>query len=110
MYTEKQLWDGDRFHSLMLSESISRGLRGVERKAKVKEDMDRIYFYRNPQRPYEIKTIQRMYLPKTKVFKTVVDTNFVVMQPLDDWEEITLRQLELLLSRKVQAPYRFGNK
>ena len=67
----------------MLSESISRGLRGVERKAKVKEDMDRIYFYRNPQRPYEIKTIQRMYLPKTKTYsKTVVDTNFVVMQPL----------------------------
>ena len=110
MYTQKQFYSGDTFHSQMLAESITRGLRGVEKKEKVKEDMNRIYFYRHPQRPYEIKTIQRMYSPYTKTFSTPVDTNFVVMNPLEDWVEITSEQVRNLLSRRVQTPYRFGNK
>ena len=110
MYTQKQFYSGDTFHSQMLAESITRGLRGVKKKEKVKEDMNRIYFYRHPQRPYEIKTIQRMYSPYTKTFSTTVDTNFVVMKPLEDWVEITSEQVRNLLSRKVQTPYRFGNK
>ena len=111
MYIQKQIYSGDRFHIQMLSESITRGLRGVEKKAKVKEDMNRIYFYRHPERPLEIKTIQRIYSPYTKAFSTLVDTNFVVMKPLEDWIEINQQQLiNLSKRRKENAPYRYGNK
>ena len=111
MYSQKTHWNGDRFHTQMISESISRGLRGVQKKEKVKEDMNRIYFYRHPQRPLEIKTIQRIYSPYTKAFSTLVDTNFVVMKPLDDWIEINQQQLINLSSRKNEiTPYRYGNK
>ena len=51
-----------------------------------------------------------MYSPYTKTFSTTVDTNFVVMKPLEDWVEITSEQVRNLLSRKVETPYRFGNK
>ena len=109
MYSQKNLWHNDRFHSLMLSESISRGLRGVQKNEKVIEDMNRIYFFRNSNYPNEIKTIQRIYHPYTKTFNTTVDTNFIVMKPLDDWIEVNQDQLRFLM-RRVQAPYRFGNK
>ena len=34
---------GDTFHQQMLNESISRGLRGVQKKEKIQEDANRTY-------------------------------------------------------------------
>ena len=101
---------GDTFHQQMLNESISRGLRGVQRKKKIQEDANRTYYYRHPSDPTRLKTIQRIYNTYTKAYSTVVDSNFVVMEPLESWIEINKIHLQNLMRMTEKMPFRYGNK
>ena len=101
---------GDTFHQQMLTESISRGLRGVQRKEKIQEDANRTYYYRHPSDPTRLKTIQRLYSTYTKAYTTVVDSNFVVMEPLENWIEISKSHLQTLMRMSEKIPYRYGTK
>ena len=101
---------GDTFHQKMLNESITRGLRGVQRSEKIQEDANRTYYYRDPSNPTRLKTIQRIYNTYTKAYSTVVDSNFVVMEPLENWTEISKSHLQNLMRMTEKVPYRYGNK
>ena len=103
-------YSGDNFHTQMLKQSIDRGLRGVKRKDKILEDPNRIYFYRSPTDPTRIKTIQRIFNQYTKSYSTLVDTNFVAMEPLENWTEINKTHLQNLMRMSEKAPNRYGNK
>ena len=103
-------YSGDEFHSQMLKQSIDRGLRGVKRKDKIQEDPNRIYFYRSPTDPTRIKTIQRIFNQYTKSYSTLVDTNFVAMEPLENWTEINKTHLQNLMRMTEKSPNRYGNK
>ena len=91
-------------------QAIARGLRGVKRKVKVPESMDRIYFYRDPTDKTRIKTIQRIYSPYKKSWDTIVDTNFVASEPLPDWIEIDKKHLSTLMRQQEIAPVRYLGK
>ncbi len=91
-------------------QAIARGLRGVQRSEKIPESMDRIYFYRDPTDRTRIKTIQRVYSPYKKSWDTVVDTNFVVSEPLPDWIEIDKKHLSTLMRQQEIAPVRYLGK
>ena len=101
---------GDTFHQQMLKQSITRGLRGDQRKEKIQEDTDRTYYYRHPSDPTRLKTIQRIYNTYTKAYSTIVDTNFVAMEPLENWTEINKTHLQNLIRMTEQIPFRYGNK
>ena len=103
-------YSGDNFHTQMLKQSIDRGLRGVIRKDKIQEDPNRIYYYRSPSDPTRIKTIQRIFNQYTKSYSTLVDTNFVAMEPLENWTEINKIHLQNLMRMTEKSPNRYGNK
>ncbi|WP_413389809.1 hypothetical protein [Prochlorococcus marinus] len=99
-----------RKQNSLQGQAIARGLRGVHRSEKVPESMNRIYFYRDPSDRTRLKTIQRVFSPYTKSWNTMLDTNFVVMEPSEDWIEIDKHHLSTLMRQTEIAPVRYLGK
>ena len=79
-------------------------LEDLEESKRRKDTEDnRTYYYRHPSDPTRLKQFKD-YAVYTKAYTTVVDSNFVVMEPLENWIEIKKIHLQTLMRMSEKIP------